>query len=336
LFSPDGGELFDLCRRWNITVPELLWHDLDANVLILGDLGELETLTEELTRLTSSGESRLGGHQTYDELGLRLGGFFADLHSSSTLDLLCHKSTAYFDNRSVIEVIYENVVLPIGSYLDKLGIPDAEKLHQRIIEDYLRPDQPWENSFMLGDLWTGSILLDWPKACVIDWEFAQIGRGTSCDMATFLAQLHLHLLESSVESPAYLAVQTLIRSTVRGYRLQGSKYWNDGDTHPKGSKENGVGAATMPKKTMRRIRTSFIVHGRKMINNVVERDWHCDCCKGQAKDKKNCKVIAKMVDRGVWYLKMAGNDLEEFAQEANWSGVMAEEGKVILGMFIDD
>jgi hypothetical protein len=86
---------------------------------------------------------------------------------------------------------------------------------------------------------------------------------------------------------------------------------------------------------LKAIRTAFIVHGRKMINNAVERDWHCECCKDSGKVKRNCKLVVKMVNRGVWYLRRAASDLANFAQDANWSEVMKEEERVILGMFLD-
>ena len=71
-----------------------------------------------------------------------------------------------------------------------------------------------------------------------------------------------------------------------------------------------------------------------MINNAVERDWKCACCKDEPKSKTDCKLIRKMLDRGVWYVKMAANSPIEFAEYANWKEVKEEEGKVMLRLFL--
>jgi hypothetical protein len=72
-----------------------------------------------------------------------------------------------------------------------------------------------------------------------------------------------------------------------------------------------------------------------MINNAVERDWKCRCCKNSPKSKTDCKLIRKMVDRGVWYVEMAANSPMEFAEDANWKEVQKEDGKVMLRLFLE-
>lgn len=118
LFAPPSGELLPLCRLWNIEVPELLYYDSKAHILILADLGELNTLTEQVKHMTLLGGKINEWEEGYKELGTRLGRFLADLHSPSTLEMLGHKCRGYFDNPSVKDMIYDNVVIPIRRRLD--------------------------------------------------------------------------------------------------------------------------------------------------------------------------------------------------------------------------
>ena len=334
LFAPPSGELLPLCRLWNIEVPELLCYDSKAHILILADLGELDTLTEQVKHMTPLGGKTNEGQQEYKELGTRLGGFLAHLHSSSTLEMLGHKRLGYFDNHSVKDVIYDNVVVPIRGRLDDFGISDAERLYDCIVRDHLRPDEAWEQNFILGDLWTGSVLLNWPRVCIIDWEFAGIGRGVNGDIATCLAQLHLHLLVSQVGSPAQTALRTLIQSIVGEYRCQVLRRQKDNDTK-KVLRMRSNALADLSFEILSTIRSAFIVHGRKMVNNAIEKDWACECCNDIEKVKRDCKLVAKLVDRGVWYLRRAAVDLREFTEDGNLTEVAKEEGKVILGLFLD-
>jgi hypothetical protein len=334
LFANPNGELSSLCRRWDIKVPELLHYDPESHVLILADLGELDTLTDLLTPLTPVRTEAFEDPQHYRDLGTRLGGFLAELHSLNTLELLGHKRSAYFDNPGVKDSFYDYIIALIRRHMEDFNIPDAAELCRRIDEEHIRPEEAWEQSFMIGDLWTGSILLDWPKVCVIDWELAGIGRGLSTDMAIFLAQLQLHLLASPVGNSAQPALRNLIRSTVGEYRRQTLKS-HMREVRNRVENVDNVAFAKLSVEDLTVIRSAFIVHGRKMINNAVERDWHCGCCKDKRKIKRDCKLVVKMVDRGVWYLRRAASDLANFVQNSNWSKVMEEEERVILGMFLD-
>lgn len=257
----------------------------------------------------------------------------AELHSPNTLEKLGQKCGNHFDNPNISSVVYENMVIPIRRRLVDFNIPDSEALYSRITQDAVRHDESWERSFMHGDLWTGSVLLDWPRICVIDWEFAGIGRGVNGDMAIIFAQLHLHLIEAQDGGSAEAALRTLIRSTAKEYRYQHQRA-----AACKGVKDlrlQGSRGGDFPVKLVSTIRSAFIMHGRKMINNAIERDWKCGCCKGKPKLKVNCKLVRKMVDQGVWYVRTAANDTTEFVKEANWNEVKEEEEKVMLSLFLE-
>jgi hypothetical protein len=301
--------------------------------------------------------------------------------------------------------------------------------------NHQQPVKEHERSFMLGDFWTGSVLLDddWKKVCVIDWELAGVDRGLSYDMGIFLAQLHLHLLAAQTAT-AKRAIRTLIRSTVEEYRANSlphpfptkPKEWRILNPHPTAAQ-----AA---------LRSAFISHGRKMINNAVEWTWKCDCenqaeedeqhdqsekegqteeechaaekrraklqarlelkrqaelaaqverdmrayleararlveqmTQSKSEDQGNhvaeggpagpaeqptqavqavhadqepqgkqdgranhdCRLVANMVERGLWYLRIAGQDLEQFVKEENWAEVLTEDEGILLSLFWD-
>jgi len=258
----------------------------------------------------------------------------ADLHSQNTLQRLAHKRGNHFEDPVVHGVILHNMIVPIFQRLTDFGIPHPEVLYNRIEQDHIRPHEPWEQNFRLGDLWTGSVLLDWPRLCVIDWEFAGFGRSVNGDMATLLAQFHLHLLESRAGSSAEASLRTLIRSTALNYRRQlgsvpspicGKRIFSLQNTP----------STDFPTELVSAIRSAFITHGRKMINNAIERDWKCACCNDEPKPKTDCKLIRKMLNRGVWYVKMAANSPIEFAKYTNWKEVKKEEGKVMLQLFLE-
>jgi len=304
------------------------------HIIIMVDLGDLESLTEHLKCMTPLNGKAHEEQQAYKELGTRLGGFMADLHSPNTLQKLGHKRQNHFENPVVHRVILQNMIIPIFRRLTDFCVPHPDVLYNRIEQDHIRPHEHWEQNFRLGDLWTGSVLLDWPRLCVIDWEFAGFGRSVNGDMATLFAQFHLHLLESRAGSSAEASLRTLIRSTAENYRRQlasisspirGKRIFSLRDT----------AATDFPIELVSSMRSAFITHGRKMINNAIERDWKCACCKDEPKSKTDCKLVRKMLDRGVWYVMMAANSPIEFSAYANWKEVRKEEGKVMLQLFLE-
>jgi len=298
------------------------------------DLGDLESLTEHLKCMTPLSAKGHEEQQAYKELGTRLGGFMADLHSPNTLQRLRHKDGDYFDNPVVHGVIHHNMIVPVFRRLADFNISNPEVLYNRIEQDHIRRLEPWEQNFRLGDLWTGSVLIDWPRLCVIDWEFAGFGRSVNGDMATLLAQFHLHLLESRARNSVQASLRILIKSTAENYRRQLASL-----PSPLGGARtlslHKTSATHLPVELLSAMRSAFITHGRKMINNAVERDWKCACCKDDPKPKIDCTLIRRMIERGVWYVEIAANSPIEFGEHTNWKKVKKEEGKVVLRLFLE-
>jgi hypothetical protein len=260
LFATPAGELTSLCDKWDIKIPQLLHHDSNEHVIIMTDLGDLESLTEHLKCMTPLNGKAHEEQQEYKELGTRLGGFMADLHSPNTFQKLGDKRENYFENPVVHGVIHHNMIVPIFRRLTDFNIPFSEILYNRIEQDHIRPHEHWEQNFRLGDLWTGSVLLDWPKLCVIDWEFAGLGRSVNGDMATLFAQFHLHLLESRVGSSAEASLRTLIKSTAENYRRQLASMPSPICGKGVFSLQN-TAATDFPIELVSAIRSAFITHG---------------------------------------------------------------------------
>jgi hypothetical protein len=328
LFTSPDGPLQALCGNSNVLVPQLLYHDLACNILVLSDLGPLSTLSQYLI-------SEAANSNTLRQMGKSLGGFFGELHSAQTKSLVGEEYLEEFYNPMVEEVIFEGAVRPIEGYLDKYHISNGPELYRRVLEDFQRINTTEEQGFILGDLWTGGILVG-PSTNdaigVIDWEFSGLGRGVSSDMAQLLAHLHLHLLASPSGSGTRRSVDELIQSLGSSYRhriqalgqvLIPSLKWTG--SIPEVPVSTSVFAQTM--------RSTFLLHGREIINNAIERKWACKCC--TLDSANDCLLTNAMVNRGAWYLNIAQANEEQFVRATNWKEICAESdwilGNLLLG-----
>lgn len=68
------------------------------------------------------------------------------------------------------------------------------------------------------------------------------------------------------------------------------------------------------------LRLAFLPHGWEIIDNALEREWIID-----ANDNEKEALRVKMVNRGVWYLRIAGDNETNFVKESNWKQVCAEK-----------
>ncbi|KKY15801.1 hypothetical protein UCRPC4_g06119 [Phaeomoniella chlamydospora] len=120
--------------------------------------------------------------------------------------------------------VYSEAIEPLKEHLlkfpDLVPFKEARKLYQIIESNFWRPTPQIAESLVLGDCWTGAILIEPPlttniklsrdrsdsgvfissdqntmnnksslKIGVIDWEFASVGRGFDGDMSQLLAHL---------------------------------------------------------------------------------------------------------------------------------------------------
>jgi hypothetical protein len=95
LLTTPGGPLAHLGHASNVRIPRVLWHNTDASVLALEDLGErMVTLWEVFdpaairTSGVSSNRAELVLGRAAGEIGRRLGAFFAGVHAPETLAVI--------------------------------------------------------------------------------------------------------------------------------------------------------------------------------------------------------------------------------------------------------
>ncbi|KAK9360834.1 kinase-like domain-containing protein [Lipomyces starkeyi] len=354
LFSLPSGPLFSLPRNSSVLVPKPIHHDPENHVLILEDLGNLLTLSEYLTPLSEKYRHSRCDIGLCHQIGLRLGQFLADLHSRSTLDSLTPEMVRGFENPSMIEIVREAAVLPIAKYLQMFEIQDAEQLAQVVAEDFdlNLPDE--EKSFTVGDLWTGGILISGTdlnstisgdgqvqtkvngneaKIGVIDWEFSGPGAGVYGDMAQFFAHLHLHLVAAEQDSLLHEITKVLIEAIADSYHERSRMKRPIWIVTDRAAPDVTLSASIAPQGSSpaaRILRSAFILHGREIINNAIERDWSAFCKKTGTGEDDNV-MVRSMVQSGAWYLKAAKETVEEFVSDENWRQLFsAKEGSIMM------
>lgn len=304
---------------------------------MISDLGPLITLTSVLAGLATAVSSEFTDslRPNFCRIGSRLGQFLGDLHTPHSVILDTDLSPSTITAKRAVEL--EWAVKPIEHHLRKFGISDAKELYDRVIEDFQRTDSAEEQSFVLGDLTPGAILLgelsEEPTPLgVIDWEFSGRGRGMHGDMAQLLAQVHLHLIAHGHNQTVSSAIAALIDGITTAYRTQRRETdptWTSlipFDQNPSTLPAKEAAAAT------RMLRSAFILHGREMINGAFDLDWHCECCGSARPEKEKCAIVKTMLDKGVWYLRKATASDVKFVREDNWKNVAAEENRVLSNM----
>ena len=165
-----------LVKDGEVDVPEFHFHDQDAHVLIMADLGDRPNLSEVFSDLgglppnekaNDSLAARLPrttqSKPYFERLGHELGTFFAELHSHPILEevqVLLRQHDLTLENITSKPFIAENVVGLLVGHLDR--VPDllqpgeAQRVYEAVRNDFWRQDPPDELSFALGDCWPAS------------------------------------------------------------------------------------------------------------------------------------------------------------------------------------
>lgn len=323
---------------------------------MISDLGPLKTLASVLAELAtdvdpqSTDSLRRNSHR----VGSRLGQFLGDLHAPHRA--IFDRNPSPSDVAAKRNVEFEWAVKPVERHLSRFDVPDAKELYERIVEDFQPTDSAGEQSFVLGDLTPGAILLgdlssgEQTPLGVIDWEFSGQGRGMHGDMAQLLAQVHLHLIAAQEHNRqiASTAIEALTDGITTSYRMQrreADPAWGASLT-PLVNRNSPIpplkAAAAAAAAETRMLRSAFILHGREMINGAFDLDWHCDCSyryagsetvKETEREKEKYTLVQTMVERGVWYLRTSTASNVDFVREENWkNAVMEEKGRVLVNM----
>jgi 5-methylthioribose kinase len=158
-------------RDQRIGVPKLL--DFEGSTLILQDLGACRDLSE----LLRAGE---GG-----ALLKTLGEWLRELHVDAQAPRLHNLPV----QQTRLLVQYQS----IGPLLKELGVPDAAELGARAEELGSRLLERGA-SFVMGDLWPPSVLVDRQgRPWIIDWELCTLGHPAQ-DLGHLAAHLWMHAL----------------------------------------------------------------------------------------------------------------------------------------------
>ncbi|KAK2806845.1 hypothetical protein FQN51_005645 [Onygenales sp. PD_10] len=333
-------------HRSSVLVPRLVHYDHESHVLCIEDLGKLPPLSEYLSP-SSAAEfwKTLSNETLWHSIGQRLGHFFADLHSKSTLEAIMTSAGSHdlpnFRNPSMADMFRDAAVSTMRKYLAKHGIRDFVNLSQIVEEDYERGISDEERCFIVGDLWPGGILVgdleastSVPKLGVIDWEFSGPGRGINGDISQLFSHLHLYLLASELQqpgNPAFSATQTLIESISASYYAHSMA--DSGSPWTQISPDSSD--PPLPTSPVARIFSSAIIlHGREIINNAIENDWSGFCC-GPTSEQERDTLVQSMVETGVQCLRLAGRDAADFVRDDNWRRLLSsKEARIMVRLFL--
>jgi hypothetical protein len=312
-------------------------------VLIVSDIGPLPNLSEIFSSLggylplvspasVSAPEYALGKPLgCYAIVGRKIGSFFARLHSTSSLSCLVnspHHGIEFLSNPTMRDMIFDHAIRPLKAQLELfpqiLSASEAKTLYQRVEDDFVRSPPMNEKAMVLGDCWTGAILVgmieDDPTVGVVDWEFASIGRGVDGDMAQFLAHLRLFQLAASwhEQSNQHQALEILTGELTTAYRRQ---------SITEGAEWAREGKPAADSLQARMMRSAFLCCAAEMTNCAFWKVWPCkspSCGTPHPTEQEGCKLIQQMVERAVWYLRLAGDDEAEFVKEQNWLATQAD------------
>lgn len=364
LTGKKAGPLHEVLEQTGVMIPELLHYDAAEHVLILSDLGLLPDLSKvfcelggytpgpgdthrapkRVPRSPKLGEQLMQNDVAFFEvLGHRLGSFFAELHSKRTRQLILAPSFESDLGVSVRggsngfpclpemkTVVHEHVIKPLKSQLllfpSLLDVDEAEALFSSIEADFLRDTAEQERCFVIGDCWTGTVLVDLecrsPEKSIIgiiDWEFANIsGRGINGDISQIIAHLELFLIAAYSRgkdvAPGHIsALSAILGGVVSAYKYERDKTDNS-------ELRNDL-----------IMRSAFLSHGAELINCAFWKIWVCketeclSCLQKQGEisavppDEKpgespniaeghsnlQCTLITKMVGRGISFLRCA-------------------------------
>ena len=189
-----------------------------------------------------------------------------------------------------------------------------------------------EQCLVLGDLTPGTVLLaasgDGSQSMgIIDWEFSGLGRGPNGDMSQFLAALHLLLMAASPGSRRYSTLDSFICGVCLAYHQHSSKWLGQLYLRVPNSSDAAQPKLQTQLENLQIFRSALILHGREMINNAVEQEWH------DSPHKERGVLVQEMVQKGAWYLERAGNDIEGMLNAANVEELLKEDSRIMLGLF---
>eukprot|EP00026_Physarum_polycephalum_P009544 Phypoly_transcript_09672.p1 GENE.Phypoly_transcript_09672~~Phypoly_transcript_09672.p1 ORF type:complete len:316 (+),score=32.97 Phypoly_transcript_09672:36-983(+) len=147
-------------------VPKIVQYFSEQNVILMQDLGPLESLLTSPQHLTG-------------ECAQVLAGFISRLHEHTKNG----KDMPQYRNDASTKSVFDFVYVPIADVLKENGVENWEELHKLgmdVGKELYNLNGSGPVSVLMGDFWPASILVeprDGPmtKLWVIDWEFTNLG-----------------------------------------------------------------------------------------------------------------------------------------------------------------
>lgn len=285
-----------------------------ASVLLIEDLGKLVDIFSCFEQWANVPDKPNLEPQINDA-GVALGASLAELHSQHTIDQLSRfpKTVEILSQSLTNELVWAVMVDPLSKYLKSL--PDGEELCRRVTEDIKTPNNNFPQVLCHGDFHNGNIMLptglpgqtDSIVPIVVDWEFAHLnGRGINGDAAELTAGLHCKLITARNDNPPLAAlIRGFLKGFCSGYRETAARRYR--------VRHNDV--------NLQLLRSALLFHGTEMIS----------CAYEYASDSKAFEEIFGI---GVWYLRRAGSNVEEFMSEDNMLQLEQEDESIVTSLFL--
>jgi hypothetical protein len=260
--------------------------------------------------------------QSFRDAGQKLGSFFARLHDPGTHRSVTEtrplppqddsgdgpKAPNIFPSLPELKsIVHDHAIKPLLSQLLKfpslLDEAEAAAIFAAVEADFLRACPPEEKCFVLGDCWTGAVLLDLSPGIgsvgvgVIDWEFSNTaGRGINGDVSQLLAHLEClrvaaHTREVQLVSGHLSALNAIMEGFVQKYRAFQTRGF-----------DNNI------------MRSAYLSHGAEIVNCAFWKTWicedpQCSSCIREAgsrpQSEVQCNLVSRLVDRGLSFLRAA-------------------------------
>ena len=326
--SLEPGPLAYLCNESSVRVPQCLHHDSNAHVLVMSDLGALPDLSQIFADLGGQIEypelgpgiadankqvtpATMVDVMPFEQLGAKLGKFFAGLHSKETRrTVLARHPRREFENPQMRAIVLTHAIEPVLGYLkifpDLISDEEAEHLFSLVIDDFERNEPVEELSFVLGDCWTSAVLSNiHDQTGVIDWEFASFGRGPHGDMAQLLVHLELLRITAGQDDgkhfPNHLRNITMLLKGLTSAYVDTISSLSSIDNHPDME-------ATISRSTR-------LTYGAEIINCAFRKTWRCvapscQCRDDHGSEAHKCVLVRRMVEHGLWYLRHADENTQ--------------------------
>jgi hypothetical protein len=305
-----------------ISVPRVLLHDTENHVLIMTDLGTgLLTLDEWLIPALSNSPAHdrtpPPDADACRDVGMRVGQFLAAIHSMDMSSI----DSERFVNEDTRRLVKELVIDKMGEAFERFGYTGAQAQGwcATIADEFEAGVSGGRGVFSMGDLWTGSILVnaDGSMVGLVDWEFAGEARplqdiaqlcashflsqtpeiicqrgGLIICVGSHIRSLLMSLPSSSTSKPPITAFTHALQTAYREHTRAANPPWFRDPTSRDAA-----------------IKSAWILHGREMVNNAGER-YLGICVALGAEEGEAEEMVRCMVKCGIGYLcgpQVAGN-----------------------------